>query len=57
MSAHLRPLPRCRVCDKPASWELRNTYNAGLGEYCTQHARKALSEFKAKYETEGREPT
>lgn len=44
MPAHLRDLPWCswRGCEKKATKELRNTYNAVLGTYCTPHAKAAL---------------
>lgn len=50
MAAHLRSLPRCRVCDKPATKLLVNGMNAPTGEYCDRHARPALADFKRKYE-------
>jgi len=49
MPAHLRPLPRCQTCGKPATRMLHNSVNAPLGEYCDRHAAKALSDHQAKY--------
>ena len=44
--AHLRPLPRCGVCGKPATEQLYNGVNAPSGVYCSRHAQAALLKFK-----------
>lgn len=44
--AHLFPLPRCRVCGRAATHELRNGVNAGQGLYCPGCGRAALKDFK-----------
>lgn len=48
MAAHLRSLvtPRCLVCDRPATKELRDTRNQPINTYCGRHAKSALQEFK-----------
>lgn len=47
--AHLRDLPNCQRCPtpKPATCELRNTYNALLGYFCRTHGKQALAEQRA----------
>ena len=45
VSAHLRPLPTCVVCHKPATEQLFNTVNAPQGHYCARHATPALEAF------------
>ncbi len=52
MAAHLRPLPRCRTCGKPATQMLMNAANAPSGEYCERHAKGALRDFQAKHESQ-----
>jgi hypothetical protein len=52
MPAHLRELPKCRTCGKPATHSLVNGMNAPTGEYCDRHARMALKDFQQKYERE-----
>lgn len=52
--AHLRPLPRCRECGKPATEQLYSGVNAPLGVYCSRHARAALRRFIQSGVTEGR---
>ncbi len=49
MAAHLRPLPRCRVCGRPATEALYTTRNDLIAEYCTRHAQKALRDWQAKH--------
>lgn len=49
MAAHLRPLPRCRDCGKPATEQLFNTWNAPMNFFCDRHAERALKEFERKY--------
>jgi len=44
VAAHLRQLPSCQVCGKPAVEELFNTWNATLGVFCGRHAGRALAE-------------
>ena len=44
--AHLRPLPRCRVCERPAVEALYNGRNDYMGVYCHRHARAALKRYK-----------
>ncbi len=46
--AHLRPLPRCRECDKPATQALYSGVNALISYHCSQHAKAALRTFKAR---------
>lgn len=54
MPAHLRDIhvPKCNrmSCNKPATVELRNTWNATIGEFCVKHGNEALAEFQRKYE-------
>lgn len=50
MPAHLRPLPKCRVCGKQATEALYNTRNAHLGDYCDAHAKAALRHYEAVFE-------
>lgn len=50
MPAHLRPLSPCKVCGKPAAYELFNTRNAPLGVYCGRHAEPALAKYKKENE-------
>ena len=45
MAEHLRPLPRCKTCGKPATQALHNTWNAHQGDYCDRHANAALRAF------------
>lgn len=45
--AHLRPLPVCPVCAKPATHELWTGLNAMIDRYCERHAKRALEIFKA----------
>lgn len=50
MAAHLRDITRtCSMggCSRTATKELRNTYNAVCGYFCSKHADKALKDFKA----------
>jgi hypothetical protein len=46
MAAHLRPLGRMRCdetpCDRAATAQLHNTYNAVLGKFCRKHAKRRL---------------
>lgn len=46
MAAHLRPLGRMRCdqtpCDRAATVQLLNTYNAALGKFCRKHGATAL---------------
>jgi hypothetical protein len=54
MPAHLRSIepPTCmnRRCSKPSTVELRNTFNAVIGEYCRKHGNEALKDFEERYE-------
>jgi hypothetical protein len=54
MGAHLRDIrkPKCRWqnCDKPATVELHNTWNALIGEYCQKHGSEALKDFEKRHE-------
>ncbi len=45
--AHLRPLPKCFKCPKPATEELYNGRNDVVGRYCSTHAKQALASYKA----------
>ena len=53
MTAHLRPQPRCRNCNHPATQGLYNTWNALIGTFCERHAKAALREFLARNEGQG----
>lgn len=44
--AHLRTLPMCRTCGKPASFQLFSGVNAPIDVYCARHGEAALREFK-----------
>lgn len=53
MAAHLRSI--VRICDWPgcaktATQELRNTWNAVIGVYCSTHASRALKKFQEEHE-------
>ena len=50
MPAHLRPLPRCNTCSRPATEMLYNAVNAPSGYYCDKHAKKALKDWREKWE-------
>jgi hypothetical protein len=51
MPAHLRDLPRCQTCSRPATCELRNTVNAVIGVFCASCGRRALARFKREHES------
>ena len=53
MSAHLRTLRRCSDCDRAATKELYNRWNAPQGVFCDRHAERALREFQSKHEKAG----
>jgi len=46
--AHLRPLPRCRDCDRPATQALYTGRNAHVGDFCDRHAKPALKRFQER---------
>lgn len=48
MPAHLRPLARCRTCQRPATVELYNAVNAPQGVYYAPHGQAALRAFEAR---------
>lgn len=50
MPAHLRDLPPCYTCGRPASEQLYNGVNAPSGVYCARHAAAALRAFQARHE-------
>jgi hypothetical protein len=35
---------KCQVCPARATVQVRNHYNAPVGDYCKTHGRKALAE-------------
>jgi len=40
ISFHVRELPSCNDCDKPATHEVRNHNNASYGVFCLKHAER-----------------
>jgi hypothetical protein len=48
MPFHLRELNiQCNLCQKPATVELFNNFNAPLGRYCRFHGRIRLAAMNA----------
>jgi hypothetical protein len=50
-------LPKCDVCRKPATMELRGPYNARYGHACERHYKKRLAELEKAHEETKEFPT
>lgn len=44
--AHLRPLPKCRVCGNAAVAALYSGRNDHMADYCARHAAPALKLYQ-----------